>query len=588
MPKLKMPMLWEPDISELNTHNHYYSERFADDKGIIPIRYSFSLPSNRTELKFKDATVLSHFYQSYANTSMAQWQSYANIEFIASDIPYLVEMTMYQAGIETAYGIDKVILGTTTISIWEGHLIQADIYFDNNGFNEKIDQYAVYRHVITHEIGHGIGLMHPFEISDSRIRCGKYKSTLYSVMNHKHENYYDDSRHALTFIVPTTAMLADIAMIQELYGVNERSGLGNNIYDLSQYVSLSIKYKSIACLPWDNTGIDTLVIPDSYDVRYKKIIIDLNPYGVSDLQHGFIVLPNIKVENYIGGKDAYVDITLNKENNIIDLRKAASVIVRTTPEDSNLDPVWGNDVVYGFGNNATNILKLDIICFTDRIKISEETLPAMQIDGYSFSECSGTRIEWKNNSILFCDTKPQQLKEMVQLPFNKDLVKLKKRFTEADSIIFGLLPNELVNDFNHAITNSIFFTFTMSLTEEALLKSGCTEDQIELIKHFIVTPLLALVNGNFTASLVSSGAVSLLKYFNFSHYTCMAVGSLIYNSERLGEMLTPWGLAKFGVTSAGSLIGSSFTLFAINKGKHYIQSQQSENLETINFDLGMQ
>jgi hypothetical protein len=563
---------------------------FDSDDEVPKFYYTFSVPKDISS-DYQNPTELISDHKSYARTSLTHWQSYINAEFVEinptqninfPDIRiFQAELNMSNIKLDIQGGelnIQNIPAMTKQFQLF-GNLLRYEVCFDYRIFY-KYDDRVLIKYTTTHELGHALSglIKHPFEILAERSYYDS--STLYSVLNYRiDELYKEDGDKLISFpVLPTTPMLADIELIQEIYGINTKVGLGDDVYDLSEYVTHSRVFKSIACLPWDNTGTDTLLLPDLFDVQYKKVTIDLRPFGLSDLHHGYVMCPDINIENFIGGKNIFLDITLNRKNNIIDLRKSTSAVIRSNLEEG------GHDVIYGFNNNATNRLKLGVIwpIYMEKkwIRINSVMLQKTQIVDHDLPVCRGTRIERYNydgamiSSIILCDTTPEDLKAKVRTEFIDEF----KQFIDDNNTFFGDLPKELLNDFSHAFKNSILFTFLMSITEESLLRYGCAKNQIDLIKNAIIMPILALLNGNLITSILSTGAVSILKYFNFSDYTCMAIGSLVYKGGQLGEMLTPSGFAKFCATSAGSLCGSTLTLFAKNKVKEYFSLQQPANI----------
>ncbi len=127
---------------------------------------------------------------------------------------------------------------------------------------------------LLHEIGHALGLKHPFE--DYPVLAGAQDSKQYTVMsytNHPHSLFVrvtsnpDGSVSWSSFNVqPDTPMLYDVAAIQYLYGANQSYRTGNDVYTFDPSTPF---FRTI----WDAGGSDTISVSNFT----KGCIIDLRP-----------------------------------------------------------------------------------------------------------------------------------------------------------------------------------------------------------------------------------------------------------------------------------------------------------------------
>ncbi|MCB5175005.1 M10 family metallopeptidase [Microvirga lenta] len=154
--------------------------------------------------------------------------------------------------------------------------------------------------MLLHEIGHALGLKHPFEKTSlegsSKLSASK-DSYFQTVMSYSAKPGF--SGHADFY--PTTPMYLDILALQALYGQDTRTNAGNTVYRFSS----SKKYWQTV---YDAGGRDTIVSTGSADST-----IDLRPGKFSTLgapitfsngsstRKAVSIGPNTTIETAIGG-----------------------------------------------------------------------------------------------------------------------------------------------------------------------------------------------------------------------------------------------------------------------------------------------
>lgn len=185
--------------------------------------------------------------------ALEAWSNIANISFVQ------VAETSSLVG-EIRAGFSSV-LSSTDAAAWaylpspdpEAGDLWLDPYYPPN---QLLDKGGYGYLTLMHEIGHSLGLGHPFESSS---KVSKYDNLQYTIMS------YTDSAYYRTMAYPVTPMLHDIAAMQYLYGANMNYRTGNDIYSFSSSTS-----NTTILTIWDAGGTDTL----SASNQYLDAIID--------------------------------------------------------------------------------------------------------------------------------------------------------------------------------------------------------------------------------------------------------------------------------------------------------------------------
>jgi hypothetical protein len=153
---------------------------------------------------------------------------------------------------------------------------------------------------LLHEIGHALGLKHPFDDSphNSKNLSVKYNSYFYTVMSY---SAWPGSKGAIPDFYPTTPMYLDLIAIQHLYGRDTKVNASNTTY---KFLEGKKYWQTID----DAGGTDTIVYSGS-----AKCVIDLRPGYFSTLSHKIsfsnghssratvTIGPDVVIENATGG-----------------------------------------------------------------------------------------------------------------------------------------------------------------------------------------------------------------------------------------------------------------------------------------------
>ena len=198
-----------------------------------------------------------------------------------------------------------------------------------------------------HEIGHAIGLKHPFEASpgNGTILAPAMDDVRYTVMSYNDSYSYQ----------PTTPMLLDIMTIQNMYGANTLWQSGNNVY---QWASDQSVFETI----WDTGGYDVIDASN----QLAAVRINLNEGQFSQIGQAFLNLDTLtafnegltiaygtKIETAIGS--AFNDTLIGNDlNNSLDGGSGADTMDGGAGNDNYyVDNI--NDVVIERGTSLTEI-----------------------------------------------------------------------------------------------------------------------------------------------------------------------------------------------------------------------------------------
>lgn len=231
---------------------------------------------------------------------------------------------------------------------------------------------------LLHEIGHALGLKHPFESSPQL--ASNFDSRLYTVMSYTNApkslfvkviSNPDGSVSCSSFnVVPETPMLLDIAAIQYLYGANTSYKTGDDVYTFDTATPF---FKTI----WDAGGNDTISVAnfkDGCEVNlnagaFSKITIKSDstagyswltppPTPTYDGTNNLCIAYGVVIENAIGGSGNDI-LTGNSANNSLDGGAGNDTMYGGDGNDTfDWDPAkrTGNDTFYGGLGNDTYVL----------------------------------------------------------------------------------------------------------------------------------------------------------------------------------------------------------------------------------------
>lgn len=192
-----------------------------------------------------------------------------------------------------------------------------DVWIKNASQTANVNPGTYGKFLLTHEIGHSLGLRHPNTTYFSEAE----DSQKFTVMSY---DYYL-SKYPLGFQV------YDVAVLQQLYGLDTSYHAGNDTYDV---MAFSGKLKTLV----DGGGDDTL---DASGATFG-VTLDLNPGGFSSVGtsgDNLAIAYGTTIENAIGGTGADLLIGNTQDNTLTG---------GAGGDTFRFGAGWGNDVVTDF------------------------------------------------------------------------------------------------------------------------------------------------------------------------------------------------------------------------------------------------
>jgi serralysin len=210
------------------------------------LTYSFHIPGisryangYSEDNEHQNAYALTDTQKDAISSALASWGAVANLTF--TKVADTVSGTVGDLRFGGYYGMES------DTAAWAYYPFDAPIAGDvwiGPITSQSYPQPGSYDYLtFTHEIGHALGLKHPFdeEFNNSSVLSGRFDDVRYSVMSYN--DTYD--------FQPTGPMLYDIAAMQYIYGSNNTWRTGNDTYRWEAGAQI---FETI----WDAGGNDTL------------------------------------------------------------------------------------------------------------------------------------------------------------------------------------------------------------------------------------------------------------------------------------------------------------------------------------------
>ena len=317
---------------------------------------------------------------TFAN-ALQQWANVANLNFTR-----VTETPSYVGDIRAAYtwDTDESTLAWTYPPSTSP--IAGDIWINLNGVlsSEDWNPGNISFETILHEIGHALGLTHPFADPDAPSKPALPKSLdsiIHTVMSYTYANLQGEEGSEFSFH-PTTPMVFDITAIQFIYGANTHYHADNDTYTFND---ANTYHETL----WDAGGNDTIrydgaisglidLNPGDGSFIGQQVYVQLNGLNVGDPVPNVWIANKVTIENAVAGQGNDTLIGNSSSNNLDGGAGIDTVQVDSLRSQFTLKPIPNG---YTLTDN-TNSGNQDTLTNIERVKFADAHV-ALDLDGHA-------------------------------------------------------------------------------------------------------------------------------------------------------------------------------------------------------------
>ena len=317
----------------------------------------------KTTITYSFNTSIPDSYNDYGTELTTNWAALsssqqATVQTIMDEIDDLLNITFQEVATDgdIRYNIVDTEEGVSGFSFYpaESPDYGGDVFLSTN-FNTTPDSYGMEPGeqgwaTIVHEMGHAVGLKHPFEgtytLSQSE------DDITHSIMSYTnaHGNIYEFSNtpsggasYQQKELAPQLFSLFDVEALQSIYGVNTAENTQDNVY--------TYLYTDFALVTlWDAGGTDTIDISSGQGYS----VIDLNGGTLNSVDTYNLSQVTSYYQNTISGYQDWVASTLSSDTGLYMGEKNLGIPEGVIIENVNTGDQ--NDTVYdNFVDNVINL-----------------------------------------------------------------------------------------------------------------------------------------------------------------------------------------------------------------------------------------
>ncbi|MBC3382872.1 M10 family metallopeptidase [Pseudomonas sp. SWRI179] len=259
-------------VDSLLVGTYWMGNTWSTGTFTTPLTYSFMTETSRfvrsysSDNEYEASYVLTSAQQNGITSALGMWGSIANIKFTQVSESYTAVGDLRFGGYLNMDS-DTAAWGYFPADTPSG----GDVWLGPVTNNPAPDKGTYDYLVFMHEIGHALGLKHPFSqsLSNTTVLADQFDDVRNTIMSYNTSYSYE----------PTTPMVLDIAAIQSLYGANTQWQTGNNTY---RWESGQSVFETI----WDAGGVDTIDASN----QLAAVRINLNEGQFSKIGQAFLNL----------------------------------------------------------------------------------------------------------------------------------------------------------------------------------------------------------------------------------------------------------------------------------------------------------